>query len=127
MKDFYGPFEKELEEAEKKLDGVHIKIPDEESDEICELCGAKMVYKVSRFGKVLACPNYPKCKNTKSIVNYADGSCPQCGGKLIIKQSAKGQTYFACENKDGCGFMTWNAACNLTKLESFRSAFDALE
>ena len=109
MKDFYGPFEKELEEAEKKLDGVHIKIPDEESDEICELCGAKMVYKVSRFGKFLACPNYPKCKNTKSIVNYADGSCPQCGGKLIIKKSAKGKTYFACENKDGCGFMTWNA------------------
>ena len=109
MKDFYGPFEKELEEAEKKLDGVHIKIPDEESDEICELCGAKMVYKVSRFGKFLACPNYPKCKNTKSIVNYADGSCPKCGGKLIIKKSAKGKTYFACENKDGCGFMTWNA------------------
>ena len=94
LNDFYGPFEKELTEAEKKLDGVHIKIPDEESDEVCELCGAKMVYKVSRFGKFLACPNYPKCRNTKSIV--------------------KGKTYFACENKDGCGFMTWNTPTKAT-------------
>ena len=112
LNDFYGPFEKELTEAEKKLDGVHIKIPDEESDEVCELCGAKMVYKVSRFGKFLACPNYPKCRNTKSIVNYADGACPKCGAKLIMKRSAKGKTYFACENKDGCGFMTWNTPTN---------------
>ena len=96
LNDFYGPFEKELTEAEKKLDGVHIKIPDEESDEVCELCGAKMVYKVSRFGKFLACPNYPKCRNTKSIVNYADGACPKCGAKLIMKRSANGKTYFAC-------------------------------
>ena len=114
LNDFYGPFEKELTEAEKKLDGVHIKIPDEESDEVCELCGAKMVYKVSRFGKFLACPNYPKCRNTKSIVNYADGACPKCGAKLIMKRSAKGKTYFACENKDGCGFMTWNTPTKAT-------------
>ena len=114
LNDFYGPFEKELTEAEKKFDGVHIKIPDEESDEVCELCGAKMVYKVSRFGKFLACPNYPKCRNTKSIVNYADGACPKCGAKLIMKRSAKGKTYFACENKDGCGFMTWNTPTKAT-------------
>lgn len=114
LNDFYGPFEKELTEAEKKLDGVHIKIPDEESDEVCELCGAKMVYKISRFGKFLACPNYPKCRNTKSIVNYADGACPKCGAKLIMKRSAKGKTYFACENKDGCGFMTWNTPTKAT-------------
>ena len=73
-----------------------------------------MVYKVSRFGKFLACPNYPKCRNTKSIVNYADGACPKCGAKLIMKRSAKGKTYFACENKDGCGFMTWNTPTKAT-------------
>lgn len=108
MNDFYGSFAAELEEAEKKLDGVKVKVPDEESDVICDKCGARMVYKVSRFGRFLACPNYPECKNTKSIIVETDGLCPVCGGKIIIRRSKAGKTYYACERGGDCGFMTWD-------------------
>lgn len=108
MENFYGDFSKTLEQAEKKLEGVKIKIPDEVSDVTCELCGSKMVYKNGRFGRFLACPNYPECKNTKAIVLYTDGACPKCGSKMIAKKTRKGKTFFACENRDECGFMTWD-------------------
>ena len=108
MQTFYNGFSQTLKQAEKNLEGVHIKIPDEVSDVTCELCGSKMVYKNSRFGRFLACPNYPQCKNTKPIINYADGACPQCGAKMISKKTKKGKLFFACENRDGCGFMTWD-------------------
>ncbi|MBQ1861978.1 MAG: type I DNA topoisomerase [Clostridia bacterium] len=108
MNSFYGEFEEELKEAEKKLDGVKVAVPDEESDVVCEKCGAKMVYKVSRFGRFLACPNYPTCKNTKSIVVEAEGTCPECGGKILVRRSKTGKTYYACERTGDCGFMTWD-------------------
>jgi DNA topoisomerase-1 len=108
MKGFYGGFEEELHEAEKKLDGVKVTVPDEESDVVCEKCGAKMVYKMSRFGRFLACPNYPTCKNTKSIVVEAEGTCPECGGKILVRRSKTGKTYYACERGSECGFMTWD-------------------
>lgn len=108
MENFYDDFSKTLEQAEKHLEGVKIKIPDEVSDITCELCGSKMVYKNGRFGKFLACPNYPECKNTKAIVHYADGTCPKCGSKMIAKKTRKGKVFFACESKDDCGFMTWD-------------------
>lgn len=108
MNGFYGGFETELKEAEKKLTGVKVTVPDEESDVVCEKCGAKMVYKVSRFGRFLACPNYPTCKNTKAIVVEADGTCPECGGKILVRRSKAGKTYYACERAGECGFMTWD-------------------
>ena len=108
MNGFYGDFEAELKEAEKKLNGVKVTVPDEESDVICDKCGAKMVYKVSRFGRFLACPNYPTCKNTKAIVVEADGTCPECGGKILVRRSKAGKTYYACERASECGFMTWD-------------------
>ena len=108
MQGFYGGFAEELAEAEKKLDGVKIAVPNEESDVICEKCGARMVYKVSRFGRFLACPNYPECKNTKTIVVEADGKCPTCGGKLLVRRSKSGKTYYGCEKGQECGFMTWD-------------------
>ena len=108
MNEFYKDFSVELKAAESKLDGVKIEVPDEESDVVCELCGSKMVYKVSRFGKFLACPNYPTCKNTKPIVIEADGSCPKCGGKITVRRSKNGKTYYACEKGKECGFMTWD-------------------
>ena len=108
MNGFYGGFETELNEAEKKLTGVKVTVPDEESDVVCEKCGAKMVYKVSRFGRFLACPNYPTCKNTKAIVVEADGTCPECGGKILVRRSKAGKTYYACERAGECGFMTWD-------------------
>lgn len=109
MTEFYTPFMKELTEAEKNLEKVKLEQENEDSGEICELCGAKMVYKVSRYGRFLACSNYPACKNTKSIVVEADGKCPKCGKKMLVRKSKnKGKTYFSCEDYNGCGFMTWD-------------------
>ncbi|MBO5037260.1 MAG: type I DNA topoisomerase [Clostridia bacterium] len=108
MNGFYGGFAEDLSAAEKKLDGVRVEVPDEESDVICDKCGSKMVYKVSRFGRFLACPNYPTCKNTKSIIVETEGNCPICGGKIIVRRSKAGKTYYACEKANECGFMTWD-------------------
>ena len=114
MQNFYGGFEHTLEEAEKKTEGMHIRIPEEESDVICEKCGARMVYRNGAYGKFLACPNFPQCKNTKSILTYADGACPKCGKPLIARKTRKGKTFYACEDKDGCNFMTWDTPTKKT-------------
>ncbi len=108
MKDFYGDFARTLSAAEKKLEGVHVSVPNEESDEVCELCGRKMVYKVGRFGKFLACPGYPECKNTKTIVTEANGTCPSCGAQMIVRKTKKGKTYYVCSKAPECSFMTWD-------------------
>lgn len=108
MSGFYNGFEKKLAEADEKTDAVKIKIEDEVSDVDCELCGSKMVYKISRYGRFLACPNYPTCKNTKSIVIEADGNCPKCGSKTTVRKSKKGKTYFMCADYKNCDFMTWD-------------------
>lgn len=105
---FYGPFEEELKAADENLEKAKIKVEDEVSDIPCELCGRMMVYKVSRYGKFLACPNYPECKNTKSIVTESDGKCPKCGKKMIVRKSKKGKVYFVCEDYKGCNYMTWD-------------------
>lgn len=83
-------------------------MPDEESDELCDLCGRKMVIKTGRFGRFLACPGYPECKFTKPIVIEMPGKCPKCGGRLLKRTSKNGYTYYACENGAKCGFMTWD-------------------
>ena len=108
MNGFYGDFSEDLKIAENRLNGVKVSVPDEESDVVCEKCGAKMVYKTSRFGRFLACPNYPACKNTKAIVVEAEGTCPECGGKLLVRRSKSGKTYYSCEKAGECGFMTWD-------------------
>lgn len=108
MRSFYGPFDKELQAADQHLEKAQIKVEDEVSDVPCELCGRMMVYKVSRYGKFLACPNYPECKNTKSIVTESDGKCPKCGKKMIVRKSKKGKVYFVCEDYKGCNYMTWD-------------------
>ncbi len=108
LSSFYGPFEEELKAADKKLEKAQIKVEDEVSDVPCELCGRMMVYKVSRYGRFLACPNYPECKNTKSIVTESEGKCPKCGKKMIVRKSKKGKVYFVCEDYKGCNYMTWD-------------------
>lgn len=105
---FYTEFEKNLTEAEKKMEGMKLEVPDEVTDVICENCGRNMVIKMGRFGKFLACPGYPECKNTKKIVQETPGSCPVCGGKIHAKKSKKGKTYFGCEHNPQCPFMTWD-------------------
>lgn len=103
--DFYGPFEQSVEEAFKNVE--HVKIPDEVSDVKCEKCGAMMVYKVGRFGKFLACPNYPECKNTKRIVEKINVKCPKCGAELIKLHTKKGRAFYGCERHPECDFVSW--------------------
>ncbi len=108
LADFYGDFSRELQDAETALDGVRLKVPEEETDEICELCGRKMVIKMGRFGKFLACPGYPECRNTKSLMERMPGRCPKCGSGMVKRKSKKGFAYYACEKGAECGFMTWD-------------------
>lgn len=106
--DFYKDFADSLANAENDLKDTRLKVPEEESDVVCELCGRKMVVKSGRFGKFLACPGYPECKNTKAIVEETPGICPKCGGKILKKKSKNGYTYYGCEKHPTCDFMTWN-------------------
>ena len=119
LQDFYGPFRAELDQAEKDLEGIRLKVPDEESDEVCDECGRKMVIKSGRFGRFLACPGYPECTFTKPLVVAMPGRCPKCGGRLMkrtgnSKKTGKQYTYYCCEkmtSKDEsnrCDFMTWD-------------------
>ena len=105
---FYDEFSKTLETAEKNMDGARLKVPDEETDIVCEKCGRKMVIKNGRYGKFLACPGFPECTNTKTIVQDAGGKCPKCGGRMLVKKSKKGKAFYGCENYPQCDFMTWD-------------------
>ena len=108
LREFYGSFDTELENAETALDGVRIKVPDEESEEVCDVCGRKMVVKSGRFGRFLACPGYPECTFTKPLVIEMPGKCPKCGRRILKRTSRNGYTFYACEGGQDCGFMTWN-------------------
>ena len=96
LTDFYGGFSKELHDAEEALEGVHLKVPDEPTDEVCELCGRNMVIKMGRFGKFLACPGFPECKNAKPLVERMPGRCPVCGSGMLKRKSKKGYAFYAC-------------------------------
>lgn len=104
--DFYGPFSKELEIADKEI--VEIKIEDEPTDEICELCGKNMVKKHGRFGEFLACSGYPDCKNTKPIVNKINVKCPSCGKDIVARKSKKGKLFYGCSGYPECKQVFWN-------------------
>lgn len=108
LAEFYTDFAGALEEAEKALEGVRIKVPDEVTDEVCDKCGRNMVIKSGRFGRFLACPGYPECNYTKPLVIEMPGKCPKCGGRILKRSSKKGYTYYACEKNAECGFMTWD-------------------
>ena len=108
LRDFYTDFSQELQSAETALEGVRIKVPEEVTDEICELCGRHMVIKTGRFGKFLGCQGFPECKNTKPIVVRMPGRCPKCGSGLLKRTSKRGFAYYACEQGASCGFMTWD-------------------
>lgn len=106
IRTFYGPFADQLKKAEKELEKV--KVADEVSDVICEKCGRNMVYKMGRFGKFLACPGFPECRNAKPIVKETGAVCPKCGGKILEKKSQRGKKYFGCEHNPKCDFMSWD-------------------
>lgn len=105
IKDFYKDFDKLYKKAEESLEGKRVKVPDEETDVICDKCGRKMVVKSGRFGKFLACPGYPECKNTKPMPeDEVKQPCPKCGGKLVKKTSKKGKKFYGCSNYPDCDF-----------------------
>jgi DNA topoisomerase-1 len=108
IRDFYGDFAKTLAQADKKFEGVKIKVPEEVTDIICEKCGRNMVIRNGKNGKFLACPGFPQCRNTKSILVETEGNCPLCGGRIVERKTRKGKTYYACEKGKDCGFMTWD-------------------
>ena len=107
---FYDPFAVTLDRVEKELE--HVQLEPEVSDVPCEKCGRMMVIKYGRFGKFLACPGYPECKNTKPLVQTIDVPCPVCGGKVQIRKTKRGKNYYICENNkgvgQGCNFISWN-------------------
>ena len=107
IRQFYGPFEIELKKVEKELE--HVELKEEESDVICEKCGRNMVYKYGRYGKFLACPGFPECKNAKPIIETIDVPCPKCGSTVQIRKTKKKRNYYICENNPtSCDYISWN-------------------
>jgi len=106
LKDFYNQFKLDIQEAESKIGQV--EIPEEITDIKCEKCGRNMVIKHGRYGKFLACPGFPECRNARPILEEAGVNCPKCGAKVMIKKTRKGRKYYGCENNPTCDFMTWD-------------------
>ena len=110
VRNFYGPFEKDLEKAEASIEKVSIE--DQVSDIPCEKCGAMMVYKMSRYGKFLACPNFPACRHTLALPKSIGVACPQCGAQLLERISRKGRKFYGCERYPECDFVSWDRPVN---------------
>ncbi len=110
VKDFYVDFNKELIKAEEEIDKIEIK--DEVTDEICEKCGKNLVIKTGRYGKFMACPGYPECKNTKPIIETIDVKCPKCEGEIVKKKSKKGRQFYGCSEYPKCDFVSWDEPTN---------------
>lgn len=106
---YYDDFEEPLEKAKKEMQGVKIKLKEEESDVVCEKCGRNMVVKVGRYGKFLACPGFPECRNTKPLIYKTSAKCPKCGGDVIEKKTKRGTPFYGCSNYPECDFSTWDA------------------
>lgn len=103
---FYKDFSKELEIAEREIGKIEIQ--DEETDVICEKCGKNMVIKMGRYGKFLACPGYPECKNTKPITQEIGVKCPECGGDIVERTSKRGRKFYGCSKYPECNFVSWD-------------------
>ena len=106
LREFYPDFESTLSVAEKEIEKVEVK--DDVSDVRCDKCGAMMVYKMGKYGRFLACPNFPECRNTMPILNYIDASCPKCGKRLLEKTSKKNRKFYGCEGYPECDFVSWD-------------------
>lgn len=110
--EFYQDFEKTLKKAKTDMDGVKIELKEDQTDIICENCGRNMVVKVGRFGKFIACPGYPECKNVKKFVQKIGVSCPKCDGDVIVKTTKKKRVFYGCSNYPKCNFVSWNEPVN---------------
>ncbi len=113
LHDFYGDFDKTLKEAKEAMQGVKLELEEDKTDIICEKCGRQMVVKVGRYGKFIACPGYPECKNIKKIVQETGAACPKCGkGKVIVKKTKKGRVFYGCSEYPNCDFVSWDEPTN---------------
>lgn len=106
LQEFYGPFEKTLEKADEAIG--HVELPVEVSDVRCERCGRLMVVKQGRYGKFLACPGFPECRNTKPLLKDTGVKCPKCGGKIVERRTRRGRVFYGCENYPQCDYTTWD-------------------
>jgi DNA topoisomerase-1 len=106
--EFYKPINELIKNAEDNINKITIEEQVEETDIKCEKCGRNMVIKKGRYGKFLACPGYPECKNTRPIVEELDVDCPKCGGKIVVRKSKKGRIFYGCGNYPNCDFVSWN-------------------
>jgi len=105
IRNFYPDLKEQVENAEKNLE--KIDIADEESDEICEECGRRMVIRYGPHGKFLACPGFPECRNTKPYLEKIGVPCPKCGKDVLLKKTKKGRRYYGCIDNPECDFMSW--------------------
>lgn len=110
LEDFYLPFQESLEVADQEIE--QIQLEDEVTDEICELCGRNMVVKMGRYGKFLACPGFPECRNAKPLLEPTGVACPNCQGELVLRRSKKGRKFFGCSNYPECNFVVWDRPTN---------------
>ena len=110
VSNFYPDLDEAVNKAEKEL--AEIKIADEESDEICDVCGRRMVIKYGPHGKFLACPGFPECRNTKPYFEKIGVACPKCGKDIVVRKTKKGRKYYGCENNPDCDFMVWQRPSN---------------
>lgn len=106
IENFYPDLDEAVLQAQKDLE--HVKVRDEESDEICEMCGRRMVIKYGPHGKFLACPGFPECRNTKPYLEKIGVPCPECGKEIVVRKTKKGRRFYGCENGTDCSFMSWN-------------------
>ncbi|MGN0454010.1 MAG: type I DNA topoisomerase [Ruminococcus sp.] len=112
LDNFYDDFDKTLKKAKAEMEGVKIQLKEDETDIICEKCGRKMVVKVGRYGKFIACPGYPECKNVKKYVEKTGVKCPKCGGDVIVKHTKSKRIFYGCSNYPECDFVSWNEPVN---------------
>lgn len=106
LREFYDPFEETLEKADEAIG--HVELPVEVSDVPCELCGRMMVVKQGRFGKFLACPGFPECRNTKPLLVDTGVKCPKCGGSIVERKTRRGRNFYGCKNYPACDYTTWD-------------------
>lgn len=123
LHEFYDEFDKNLQKVKTEMKDVKIQLDEDVTDIPCEKCGRMMVVKVGRYGKFLACPGYPECKNAKPLVTKTNAKCPKCGGEVIEKKSKKGYTFYGCSNWPDCDFMTWDKPTDETCPECGKSLF----
>ncbi len=112
LAEFYSDFEQTLKDAKAEMEGVKLKLKEDETDIVCEKCGRKMVVKVGRYGKFIACPGYPDCKNIKKYVEKTGTVCPKCGGDIIVKHTKTKRVFYGCSNYPECDFVSWNEPTN---------------